>query len=103
MAAISFSKAVYETKYMDDPYTEQDYSKLEIAIDQLSEDIKQQVFGQAPEVDRIVWKKKAFTTDLAWLFKIETIRDKVHETAGTPILHVNEAEAQRLLLRIQRE
>ena len=89
MAAINFSEAVYETEYMDDPYTEQDYSKLEITIDQLSEDIKQQVFGQATEVDRIVWKKKAFTFDLAWLFKIETIRDKVHETSGTPMLHVS--------------
>ena len=45
MAAIDFSKAVYETEYMDDPYTEQDYNKLEIAIDQLSEDLKQKVFG----------------------------------------------------------
>ena len=61
------------------------------------------MFGEATEVDRIVWKKKAFTSDLAWLFKIETIRDKVHETAGVPMLHVSEAEAQRLLLRIQRE
>ena len=45
MGAIGFSKAVYETKYLDDQYSELDYNKLEMAIDQLSEDLKQQVFG----------------------------------------------------------
>ena len=33
IAALDFSKAVYETGYMEDPYTEYDYEKLEIAID----------------------------------------------------------------------
>ena len=47
--------------------------------------------------------KKSFVSDLSWLYKLESIREKIHENAKVPMLHVNEAEAKKMLARIKQE
>ena len=45
--------------------------------------------------------KKSFVSELSWLYKLESIREKIHENANVPMLHVNEEEAKKMLARIQ--
>ena len=52
LAVIGFPIAVYETGYMEDPYQESHYQRFEDAIHSLSEEVRQQVFGAAQELDR---------------------------------------------------
>ena len=52
LAVIGFPSAVYETGYMEDPYQESHYQRFEDAINYLSEEVRQLVFGAARELDR---------------------------------------------------
>ena len=47
--------------------------------------------------------KKSFVSELSWLYKLEAIREKIHQNANIPMLHVNEAEAKKMLARIKQE
>ena len=51
LAMIEFSGAVYDTGYMEDPYQQNHYERFETAIHNLSEEVRQQVFGASPELD----------------------------------------------------
>ena len=74
MGAIEFTKAVFETKYMDTLYDDSHYKKLETGIDKICEDLKQKVFGEATELDKKEWMRQAMEPEFEWLFTIETIR-----------------------------
>ena len=52
LAVIGFPSTVYETGYMEDPYQESHYQRFEDAINYLSEEVRQLVFGAARELDR---------------------------------------------------
>ena len=103
MAAIEFTKAVFETKFMDTLYGDSHYKKLESGIEQICVDLSQKVFGKATKLDKKEWMQQAMTHDLEWLFKLESVRKRVHEVSEVPMLHINEHEAKRLLKRLQNE
>ena len=43
------------------------------------------------------------TPDFEWLYKLQKIREKVHEVSDVPMLHINEQEAKKALrLKIER-
>ena len=88
---------------MDSLYDDSHYERLEQGIEQISAGLQQKVFGEAIELDKKDWVKQALTKEFEWLFTLETIRQRVHEAAGVPQLHVNEHEARRLLERLQSE
>ena len=67
----------------------------------MSEDLKLKVFGEATELEKKDWMKQALKSDLKWLSKFDSIRRKVHEAAGVPMLHKNEQEAKKMLVRLQ--
>ena len=103
MAAIEFTKAVFETKFMDALYDDADYKKLESGLGKVCQDLRLQVFGESAELEKKEWMRQAMMPDLEWLSKIDLIREKVHEASGVPMLHVNEQEAGKLLERLQEE
>ena len=103
MAAIEFTKAVFETKFMDVLYDDADYKKLESGLGKVCQDLTHQVFGDSVELEKKEWMRQAMMPDLEWLSKIDLIREKVHEASGVPMLHVNEQEAGKLLERLQQE
>ena len=45
--------------------------------------------------------KYSHSSECAWLFSFDTIREKVHLHAEIEMLHVNEKEAQRLFNRLK--
>ena len=63
MAAIEFTKSVFETKFMGALYDDSHYKKLESGIEQICVDLKQEVFGEATELKKQEWKNKAMMTD----------------------------------------
>ena len=58
------------------------------------------MFGEATELEKKDWIRKALKSDLKWLSRFDSIRKKVHEAAGVPMLHKNEQEAKKMLLRL---
>ena len=101
LAAIEFTKTVFETKFMDAYYDDADFKKLESGIEKVCEDLKRKVFGEAAELEKKDWIQKVLMPDLKWLSKFDSIRKKVHEASGVPMLHINEQEAKKLLIRLQ--
>ena len=101
MAAIEFTKAVLDTKFMDLFYDDKDYENLESGIEIVCKDLTHKVFGEATELEKKDWMKKAIMPDLEWLSKLDTIRERVHLASGVPLLHINEIEAKKLLERLQ--
>ena len=47
MAAVEFTKSVFETQYMGELYVDSQYKKLESGIEQICVNLKQKVFGEA--------------------------------------------------------
>ena len=101
IAAIEFTKTVFETKFMDACYDDADFKKLESGIEKVCEDLKHSVFGEAAELEKKEWIRQVLMRDLKWLSKFDSIRKKVHEASGVPLLHINEQEAKKLLERLQ--
>ena len=58
------------------------------------------MFGEATELEKKDWIRQALKPDLKWLSKLDFIRRKVHEAAGVPMLHKNEQEAKKMLVRL---
>ena len=100
LAAIEFTKTVFETEFMDIYYDDSDFKKLENGLEKVCEDLKQKVFGEATELDKKDWMQQAIKKDLKWLSRFDSIRRKVHEASGVPLLHINEQEAKNLLERL---
>ena len=67
MAAIDFTKAVFETKFMDQLYEESHFNKLESGIEKVCNTLKQKVFGEKTELDKKEWVRQAMMPDLKWL------------------------------------
>ena len=99
MAAIDFTKAVFETKSMQKLYDDSDFDKLESGIEKICNDLRQQVFGEATKLDKQDWMQQAMMPKLKWLSQLDTIRERVHETSGVQMLHINEHEAEVVKLR----
>ena len=52
MGAIEFTKAVFETNFMEKLYDESHFKKLESGIEQICNSLKQEVFGEAAELEK---------------------------------------------------
>ena len=52
-------------------------------------------------LEKKIFIEKCFASDLSWLYKLDLIREKVHDGAKVPMLHKNESEAKRMLLRLK--
>ena len=52
-------------------------------------------------LEKKIFIEKCFASDLSWLYKLESIRKKVHENANIPMLHINEEEFMKKLLRVE--
>ena len=90
-------------KIMDEYYDNADFKKLESGIEKVCEDLKHSVFGDTTELEKKDWIRQVLMPDLKWLSKFDSIRKKVHEASGVPLLHINEQEAKKLLERLQKE
>ena len=55
MAAIDFTKAAFETKYMEKMYSDSDFDKLESGVEKICEELKSKVFGEAPSIEKEQW------------------------------------------------
>ena len=55
MAAIDFTKAVFQTGYMDDPYDDLAYKKLESGIEKICMDLKHEIFGGQEKLQKEEW------------------------------------------------
>ena len=93
LASTKFIKAIVETGYIDEFYNERDYKNIQIAIDQVSEEFKEEIFGKATELDANQWISRALNPNCAWIFSYPLIREKVHAKANVKMLHVNQREA----------
>ena len=82
LASINFFKAVVETGYMEDFYSDSQYGNLETAIDMVSNKLQQEVFEQSSKLEKSEWMKKSHSPELAWLFSFVTIREQIHQLAG---------------------
>ena len=67
MAAIEFSKAVFEKGFMMKLYTDSHYNQLESGIQTICDDLKQKVFGEATELDKQEWVRQTMMPDFEWL------------------------------------
>ena len=67
MAAIEFTKAVFETKFMEEIYDDSQFKKLESGIEKICNTLKQEVFGEAAELEKQEWIEKAMMPKLEWL------------------------------------
>ena len=67
MAAIEFTKAVFETKFMEQIYDDSHFKKLESGIEKICNTLKQEVFGEAAELEKQEWIQKAMMPKLEWL------------------------------------
>ena len=93
LASIDLIKAVVETGYMDDFYSQNQYDSLQSGIDSVCQELKDQIFGELLELEARQWMMHALTPQYDWLFSFPSIRDKVHSKANVELLHVNELEA----------
>ena len=55
MAAIEFTKAVFETHFMDQLYEVSDYKRLESGINKICNDLKLKVFEEKAELNKKEW------------------------------------------------
>ena len=88
---------------MKDPYTSTHYESLDKAIKQISLEFRQKIFDEKISIEKSDWITKSHTTECAWLFSFEKIRDKVFAKANIEKKHVNEDEAKKLLTRLNRK
>ena len=103
MASVNFIMAVVEAGYMEDLYQSSHYEQLESAIETISQDLTQKVFGEIMAVQVDEWMKMAHSAEYAWLFSFLTIREKVFTLSDVDKLHCNEKEAERLFRRLKRQ
>ena len=59
IAAIEFTKTVFETEFTDIYYDDSDFKKLENGLEKVCEDLKRKVFGEATELEKKDWMKQA--------------------------------------------
>ena len=55
MAAIEFTKAVFETKFMEEIYDDSQFKKLESGIEKICNTLKQEVFGEGVDIEKQEW------------------------------------------------
>ena len=67
MAAIQFTRAVFETKFMEKLYDDSHFEKIESGIEKICDNLKQEVFGEAAELEKQEWIEKAMMPKLEWL------------------------------------
>ena len=79
------------------------FDKLESGIDKICNDLKQQVFGEAKEIDKQDWMQQAIMPDCEWLSQLDKIRERVHKASKVPMLHINEHGAEKMLQRLHQE
>ena len=63
MAAIEFTKAVFETQFMDQLFDDSHFNKLESGINKICNDLKLKVFEETTELNKKEWVKKAMMPD----------------------------------------
>ena len=63
MAAIEFTKAVFETKFMEQLFDDSHFNKLESGINKICNDLKLKVFEEATELNKKEWVRKAMMPD----------------------------------------
>ena len=71
IAAIEFTKTVFETKFMDKYYDDSDYKNLEYGLEKVCEDLKHKVFGEATQLEKKDWMRQAIKPDLKWLSRFD--------------------------------
>ena len=67
MASIEFTKAVFETKFMEKLYDDSHFEKLESGIEKICNSLRQEVFGEAAELEKHEWIHQAMMPKLEWL------------------------------------
>ena len=67
MAAIQFTRAVFETKFMEKLYDDSHFEKLESGIEKICNTLRQEVFGEAAELEKQEWIQQAMMPKLEWL------------------------------------
>ena len=67
MAVIQFTNAVFETKFMEKLYDDSHFEKLESGIEKICNTLKQEVFGEAAELEKQEWIQQAMMPKLEWL------------------------------------
>ena len=67
MAVIQFTNAVFETKFMEKLYDDSHFEKLESGIEKICDTLKQEVFGEAAELEKQEWIQQAMMPKLEWL------------------------------------
>ena len=55
MAAIEFTRAVFETQFMDQLYEDSDYNRLESGINKICDDLKIKIFEDKAELNKKEW------------------------------------------------
>ena len=55
MAAIEFTKAVFETRFMEEIYDDSQFKKLESGIEKICNTLKQEVFGEGVDIEKQEW------------------------------------------------
>ena len=93
LATLEFMKAVIETGYIDELYQKGDYESIQLATELISQEFKEEIFGESTEIDTKQWMMRALTPVCAWMFSYPSIREKVHAKANVKMLHVNQKEA----------
>ena len=89
LASVEFMKAIIETGYIEELYEKGDYESINLAIELVSQEFKEEIFGESEEIDIHQWMMRALTPVCAWIFSYPAIREKVHAKANVKMLHVN--------------
>ena len=89
LATTRFMKAVVETGYLENLYSTGQYESLDLAIDQICLEFTQEVFLVETQLEKSEWMKKSHSSECAWLFSFNSIREKVYHHAGIEMLHIN--------------
>ena len=67
MAVIQFTNAVFETKFMEKLYDDSHLERLDSGIEKICNTLKQEVFGEAAELEKQEWIQQAMMPKLEWL------------------------------------
>ena len=74
---------------MEDLYSKGDYESIQQAIELISQQFREEIFGESTEIDAKQWMMKALTPVCDWIFSYPAIREKVHIKANIKLLHIN--------------
>lgn len=88
---------------MEELFKHEDYEALDSASERICQDLKQQVFGEQDQIEKTEWLSTALLPQTEWLFSLDSIREKVYLSAEVEMLHINEKEAKRLLIRLKQQ